>query len=259
MHRFLLAILISTASIPVASAQPQKPAEQDPALKELRADLGKLNPRNEADLTKIFARLDKFTAEHKDNPAIKDIKMLKVQLLRQFQSEESQKMLLALTKDPDPDLAEAASKLVAERKQMAELKSKPIELQFKTASGEEFDLAKWRGKVVLIDFWASWCGPCIQEMPSVVEYYKKMHDKGVEIVGISLDQDKAKMDAAIEKFSMPWPQYFDGQGWKNKYSSQFGINSIPTVWVIDKEGKLRTTTNRLNTVEAQIEEMLKEG
>lgn len=257
-HLLLTALLAATSLQTLSAADPaQQDPRNDPAVKELSADLEKLNPRSEADLEKIFLRIDRFASEHKDHPATPQLQGMKVQLLQQFESDNANKLLEALTKDPNPKVAEAAKELVAQRKTMEELKSKPLDLKFTTTTGEEFDLAKMRGKVVLIDFWASWCGPCISEMPNVVAYYEKMHDKGLEVVGISLDKDKDKMEAAIKKNKMPWPQYFDGLGWKNKISTKYGINSIPRLWVIDKEGKLSTTTSRLTSIESKVDELLK--
>jgi thiol-disulfide isomerase/thioredoxin len=112
--------------------------------------------------------------------------------------------------------------------------------------------------VVLVDFWASWCGPCIGEMPNVVSTYQKLHGKGFEILGISLDQDKAAMEAALTKHEMTWTQYFDGAGWQNKISSAFGIQSIPAAWLIDKKGMLRETGLRGEALGAGVEKLLAE-
>ena len=124
------------------------------------------------------------------------------------------------------------------------LKEKPLELAFTSTDGKEVDMAKLRGKVVLIDFWATWCGPCVKEIPNVVATYNKLHDQGFEIVGISFDQDKDKLAAMTKDKNMPWPQYFDGKGWENKFGQLYGISSIPAMWLIDKKGMLVDTEGR---------------
>ena len=117
---------------------------------------------------------------------------------------------------------------------------KPLDLKFTAVDGAEFDLAKWRGKVVLVDFWATWCGPCRRAMPAVVNTYRNLHAKGFEVVGISLDQNREQMLKFIQANAMPWPQYFDGLGWRNKISTRFGVDGIPTMWLVDKTGRVRT-------------------
>ena len=157
---------------------------------------------------------------------------------------EAQAALQKIAAGKDEELASAAKEQIEKQKRMAGLKTKPLELKFTAVDGSEVGLAKMRGKVVLVDFWATWCGPCVGEVPHVVEAYKKLHDKGFEIVGISLDQNKEKLLAFTKEKGMTWPQYFDGKGWQNEISSKFGINSIPAMWLIDKKGMLATTQAR---------------
>ena len=104
--------------------------------------------------------------------------------------------------------------------------------------GKPLDLAAYKGKVVLIDFWATWCGPCVGELPNVLAAYAKYHAKGFEIIGISLDKDHDKLTSFIKEKDMAWPQYFDGQGWQNKLSTKYGVNSIPATFLLDGEGKI---------------------
>jgi thiol-disulfide isomerase/thioredoxin len=130
-----------------------------------------------------------------------------------------------------------------------------VDIKFTAVDGTEVDLSQMRGKVVLVDFWATWCGPCVGEVPHVVEAYKKYHDQGFEIVGISLDSDQKRLTDFISQKEMTWPQYFDGKGWKNKISSGYGIQAIPAMWLIDRDGKLVTKNARSGLTE-QITKLL---
>ena len=104
--------------------------------------------------------------------------------------------------------------------------------------GEPLSLDQYKGKVVLIDFWATWCGPCINELPNVLQAYTKYHKDGFDIIGISLDKDRNKLTQFIQKEKMPWRQYFDGQGWQNSLAKKYGVNSIPATYLLDGEGRI---------------------
>lgn len=130
-------------------------------------------------------------------------------------------------------------------------------LSFTSLQGEAVDVAALKGKVVLVDFWATWCGPCRGEMPNLIAAYAKHHADGFEIVAISLDSDKGKLEAYIAENGMAWPQYFDGKGWKNEISSRLDIHSIPTAFLLDRAGIVRSVNLRGPALEAAVAELLK--
>ena len=117
---------------------------------------------------------------------------------------------------------------------------KRVEIKFTAVDGTEVDLAKMKGKVVLVDFWATWCGPCIAELPHITEAYEKYHAKGFEIIGISFEGEngKEKLTKFTKEKGMTWPQYYDGKFWGNAFGERFNIRGIPAMWLFDKQGNL---------------------
>jgi thiol-disulfide isomerase/thioredoxin len=134
---------------------------------------------------------------------------------------------------------------------------KPLAIRFTALDGREVDLAKLKNKVVLVEFWSTTCGPCVAEMPKVKAAYEKLHAHGFEVVGISLDDKEAPLRHFISEKALPWPQYFDGKGWENKFAVQYGISGIPTMWLVGKGGNLRDSNARFN-LEQRIRQLLNE-
>ncbi|WP_143544038.1 peroxiredoxin family protein [Rhodopirellula sp. MGV] len=123
--------------------------------------------------------------------------------------------------------------------------------------GEAFDWDSYRGKVVLVDFWATWCGPCIAEAPNVRKNYDLYHDKGFDVVGISLDTDRERLEAYIAKEDVPWVNLFkEDAGWKHPMAVEYGINAIPSVWLVDKEGKVVSLNARGDELGKQLAKLL---
>ncbi|HET6575235.1 MAG TPA: TlpA disulfide reductase family protein [Fimbriiglobus sp.] len=129
-----------------------------------------------------------------------------------------------------------------------------------TLDGGRFDLAEHRGKVVLVDFWATWCGPCIAELPNVRAVYDKYHGDGFEVVAVSLDFERARLDKFLEAHPEPWPQiFFDEEGkrgFDNPLAQRCGVQGIPYLLVIDRDGKLVASDVRGRQIDAAVAEAL---
>ena len=112
--------------------------------------------------------------------------------------------------------------------------------------------------MVLIDFWATWCGPCIAELPNVIKAYENYNDEGFEIIGISLDnaKDEDKLKAFVKDKKMTWAHAFDGQGWGNALAKKFGITSIPATFLIGKDGKVVASNLRGPALEKAVKKEL---
>lgn len=155
--------------------------------------------------------------------------------------------------DNYPDAREARS--AGSKLYQYEQIGKPFELSFEEAtSGEPIDMSQLRGKVVVIDFWATWCGPCIAEMPHMKKLYAAYKDKGVEFIGVSLDRPRDEENPQQDGLNLlrnwvadndvTWPQYYQGNGWQSEFSSGWKINAIPAIFLVDQQGRLYTPNAR---------------
>ena len=124
-----------------------------------------------------------------------------------------------------------------------------------TPEGEPLRLSDLRGKVVLIDFWASWCGPCRAENPNVVKVYEKYREKGFEILGVSLDNKRDRWLKAIKADELTWPQVSDLKGWQNEVAQAYGVHSIPQTILLDPEGKIIARNLRGQRLEQKLAEL----
>lgn len=133
----------------------------------------------------------------------------------------------------------------------------PIDLAFSALDGRQVNLANLKGKVVLLDFWATTCVPCVRELPGLKRLYAKYNSQGLEIIGISLDSDKKALNRFVEREKISWPQFFDPAGETNRLAQSFGISAIPVAWLVDRQGLLRDLNAREDQ-ERKVEALLKE-
>ena len=165
----------------------------------------------------------------------------------------AQSILKKITDDGEGALPAQARALL----RVVQARERPLELAFTAFDGRRVDIASLRGKVVLIDFWATWCPPCREETPDIVDAYRRLHAQGFEIIGISLDEDRDKLRNYLQQHAMPWPQHFDGEGWENKFAQHFDIHSIPAMWLVNKRGFLVDVEGR-DRLADKVERLLAE-
>lgn len=132
------------------------------------------------------------------------------------------------------------------------------EVALPAVNGDTLKLSSLKGKVVLLDFWASWCGPCRESNKELVKIYSKYKSKGFEIFGVSIDDQKNKWQAAIKKDKISWLQVNDNGGWDAKTIADWNINAIPTSYLIDKEGKLLAMDLEAKELERALKYLLEE-
>ncbi len=159
-----------------------------------------------------------------------------------------------LSHDSTPEPARAMAQGALRQLQRVGL---PLDLDFTALDGRHVNLAGMKGKVVLVNFWATTCVPCVRDLPDMKRTYAKYHSQGLEIIGISLDSDREALARFLEKEGIPWPQYYEPTGATNLLARTYGIDGIPEVWLVDRQGVLRELDAR-NDQEKKVETLLKQ-
>ena len=150
-----------------------------------------------------------------------------------------------LVKAKDPMVVRMGKRLLGEKRFLS-LPGSEIQLAGKLLNGSEFNFESYKGKVVLIDFWATWCGPCVGEIPNVKKMYDAYHEKGFDIVGISCDSDKQRLEQFLKDREIPWAQMLDADTNVDECTlcDYYGVNGIPTMVLLGKDGKVISTKAR---------------
>ena len=175
-----------------------------------------------------------------------------------------------ISNDPNPNVAKVGQQKVA----VIELRKHPIDLKRTAFDGREVDFKALRGKVVLIDFWATWCVPCMEQMPEIKRVYAKYRDLGLEVIGVTddipprdpknpraVEKTPAQLSAFLEKEGMPWPQIWDMTSTIERRGPKellllFGVSSLPTTFLVDKEGRIFSSDNHGEKLEAHVRHLL---
>jgi thiol-disulfide isomerase/thioredoxin len=200
--------------------------------------------------TSIADAVEKLDAANPDSDAL-------TQLTGSFSQSAATPELAArlksLVEKMTSPLAEPLKKDMAELKQLKTNEGKPIVVAGKDLDGKNFTTADWKGKVVLVDFWATWCAPCQAELPGVKKLYGEYHPKGLEIVGVSNDYTIESLKDFVAQDNLPWRELYDpaaaADGQYNKITVGLGIQDLPMMLLIDKKGILRAVDHRPNLEE----------
>lgn len=145
------------------------------------------------------------------------------------------------------------------RARVLKLAEQPLDLRFTALDGRLVDTNQWRGRVVLVDFWATWCVPCVQLMPHLKRLYELYHGQGLEVVGISVDSANARDALAklVARLELPWPQCFDGKGLKTEYAVRYGVQPVPHLLLVGTDGLVVAVNPENERLEAEIRRLLK--
>ena len=230
-------------------------AETNDVMTDLKGLVSRINEKitqgraSETDLSDDIKEFDTLLSKHKGAPsqALVEVMFMKARLyLQVLDNPEAAVEVFKQMKRDFPGMGNAEEniamleRLVAVRKIQQSL---AVGTQFpdfneKDIAGKPLSMTAFKGKVVLVDFWATWCIGCVLELPNVLKTYEKYHDKGFEVVGISLDDDQKKLQNFVKQRKIIWQQYCDGQAWDSKLAQRYAVTVLPTTYLLDSDGRI---------------------
>ena len=274
--RLIFSVIVTiTFFVSVARSQTNDPAAELHALEQQLDTKLTAGKNTEADYADLIKGFETFAAKEKtvDPTNAAEADFIKARLYQIVLSDQVKTgtLLRQLTNDfPQTPFGQQAGLLlqmidqqVAEDKAMAEIIKKQGELLApgkpfpdfaeKDLDGKPLSVGAFKGKVVLVDFWATWCVLCRIDLPNVIAAYQKHHGEGFEIVGVSLDDDRSVLDRFLKNAEgMTWPQYFDGKHWENKLARQYLVMSLPFNVLVGRDGKIIGTQLSGTALDAAI-------
>ena len=271
----LIAVSLLLAGTPASAAEKgDAKAELQALVTKIQAKLRELRGAEKAvtekDLADNLKEFDQLLAAHKGEKSDDVAQLLVMKALLYVQVLEDDAKGLPLLKQVKTDFPETRpgkqmDELIAglERQSAARKLQKDLvtgakfpAFDVKDTAGKRLALADFKGKVVLVDFWATWCGPCVAELPNVLAAYEKHHAKGLEIIGVSLDRDREKLASFTKERKMAWAQVFDGDSGPDALAARYGITSIPATFLLDGEGKIIAKNLRGDELETAVAKAL---
>jgi peroxiredoxin len=272
-HKILFILMVASALL---SGQAGFAAETNGVVTGLNALVVKVNAKiqqggtTEKDFTDELKAFDVLYAKYKDlkSEDVAQILLMKTKLYLEVLNdpEKAAEVLQQIKSDlPETESGKRADEILASIKRPIEAErirdtlvvgTKFPDFNEADLSGKPLSIANYKGKIVLIDFWATWCPVCIVELPEVLKTYGKYHDKGFEIIGVSLDEDQPTLERFTKEKDMLWPQYFDGKKWDNKLAVKYGVEAAPTTYLLDGNGKIIGKDLRGEELEAAVAKAL---
>jgi thiol-disulfide isomerase/thioredoxin len=212
----------------------------------------------------IIQRTVAFVAAHPDDV---ESAMLAMQLAGAFEhapegealaTQAYEGLAAAFATSTNPQIRQMADGCQGTLRRLS-LTGKPMAIKGTLLDGSAFDPASLAGKVVLVDFWATWCGPCVAELPNMIAQYEKYHDKGFEVVGISLDDDREALAKFIDDKKIPWPILHEAAGGGHPLATFYGITGIPQLILIGRDGNVITLNARGEALGEKLAELFKDA